>query len=498
MAHYMNIFIHYLQVLICNYNLVMARLLNTLRSPRPLRSANRREITYFVPTAEEDGRPESSPFESASTEVYFGSGHKFTIPSSLLLNYSKLRQGAAFPPRSICLDDVTSPVGHVIFYYLLTDTYQCLRPKGHSPSERLVNELATGVGAYNASRKYDLLALQDRAKDEIQRLAQQLPFPLVLNHLRDLHLDPSASETWLDDYVQSGLKNLLQTPTAFLDYTSLQVEQDAISFSNIILKNLANLLSNDAAPPRTDDAEPPIVSPELVVIEQEPAPEPAPEPEAISEAEPFPERVEPAPSERGQEVSTALVPVLEPEPEPEPVAKSEPVVEPMAEPEIPEPSTAPEHTIAYEAPVPKRWSDFMSTSNEPVLWPEPEAIAVEEPAPEVPAAEMQYSPPRAEYLEVGKEPEAPREEPPREELSLTPSTSVSKEKKKKKLSIFRSEDDAPEPKLECAPMPAPAPAPEPEPVKPAEEVLSLASSSVLKAKKKKKRSIFRTEVEAAP
>lgn len=152
---------------------------------------------------------------------------------------------------------MTSPVGHVIFYYLLTDTYQCLRPKGNSQSERLVNELATGVGAYNASRKYELLALQEIAKDEIQRLAQQLPFPLVLNHLRDLHLDPSASETWLDDYVQTGLKNLLRTPTAFLDYTSLQVEQDAISFSNIILKNLANLLTNDVAPPRTDDAEPP-------------------------------------------------------------------------------------------------------------------------------------------------------------------------------------------------------------------------------------------------
>ncbi|RYC64109.1 hypothetical protein CHU98_g2106, partial [Xylaria longipes] len=287
----------------------MARLLNTLRSPRPLRSTNRREITYFVPMAEEDdGRPESSPFESVSTEVYFGSGPKFIVPSSLFLNCPKLRQGEKRATRSIGLDDVTSAVGHVIFYYLLTDTYQCLRPKGNSHHERLVNELATGVGAYNASRKYELLALQETAKDEIQRLSQQLPFPLVLNLLRDLHLDPSASETWLDSYVQSGLKNLFQTPTAFLDYTNLQVEQDAISFSNIILKNLANMLTNDAAPPRTDYAETPTLSPEPVVVEEQPPHDSEP----ISEVEPLPEPEEPAPSEREQELSPTPAPAPPP------------------------------------------------------------------------------------------------------------------------------------------------------------------------------------------
>ncbi|KAI0451205.1 hypothetical protein F5B21DRAFT_390526 [Xylaria acuta] len=482
--HYIHFFIHYLQILIWNYNLVMARLLNTLRSPRPLRSANRREITYFVPMAEEaDGRPESSPFESASTEVYFGNGPKLIVPSSLFLNSPKLRQGERRPPRSICLDDVTSAVGHVIFYYLLTDTYQCLRPKGNSHNERLVNELATGVGAYNASRKYELLALQETAKDEIQRLAQQLPFPLVLNLLRDLHLDPTASETWLDDYVQSGLKNLFRTPTAFLDYTSLQVEQDVISFSNIILKNLANLLANDVAPPRTDYAETPTLSPEPVVIEEEPAPDSEP----ISEAEPLPAPAEPAPSEWAPEVSPPLAPAPELEPEPEPVEAL------VAEPESPEPDPAPEHNVAYEAPSPSGWDEFMATSTKKPLWPEDEPVAVREPTPDVPEVEFQYSPPRAEYLDVMEQvPEAPREEL----SSLAPSTRESKkEKKKKKLSIFRTEvEAAPETKLDSDEPPVP----EPEPgIKAADDALSPASSSGLKTKKKKKRSIFRTENETA-
>ncbi|KAI0468115.1 hypothetical protein F4859DRAFT_215164 [Xylaria cf. heliscus] len=501
--HYVHFFIHYLQILIWNYKLIMARLLNTLRSPRTMRSANRREITYFVPMAEEDdGRPESSPFESVSTEVYFGSGSKFTVPSSLFLNSPKLRLGEKRPPRSICLDDVTSAVGHVIFYYLLTDTYQCLRPKGNSQHERLVNELATGVDVYNAARKYELLALQETAKDEIQQLAQQLPFPLVLNLLRDLHLDPSASETWLDDYVQSGLKNLFRTPTAFLDYTNLQVEQDMISFSNIILKNLANLLSNDVAPPRPEYAETPTPSPEPVVIEEGPALDSEP----ISEVEPLPEPAEPAPSQREEEASPvpalALEPETQPEPEPEAIA--------MAELATPEPDPAPEeHAGAYEAQSPSSWpsswGEPVTAAIEKPVFPEDEPIAALEPAIEVPEVEFEYSPPRAEYLDVEKEPEPipipiPVAEAPPEErvsLSLTPSSGPSKsekKKKKKKLSsIFRAEETpTPEPKFDSDETP---PVPEPEPAKTAEDPLSPASSSGLKTKKKKKRSIFRTEDE---
>ncbi|KAI0554439.1 hypothetical protein F4679DRAFT_526074 [Xylaria curta] len=471
--HYIHFFIHYLQILIWNYHLVMARLINTFRSPRPLRSTNRREITYFVPMAQEDdGRPVSSPFESVSTEVYFGSGPKLNVPSALLIS-SKLLRGETRPPRSICLDDVTSAVGHIIFYYLLTDTYQCLRPRGNSRHEKLVDELKNGVGAYNASRKYELLALQETAKNEIQRLAQQLPFPLVLNILRDLHLDPSASETWLDNFVQSGLKNIFQTPTAFLDYTNLQVEQDKISFSNIILKNLANLLTNDVAPPRTDDAEVPTSSPEPVAIKQEPAPDS----EAISEVEPLPEPAEPAPSEREQEQEVSPAPAPAPEPEP--------VEELVAE---PEPDPIPEDHAAYEAPNPGGWEQFMTTSIQKPLWPEnapipvPEAVpeAVPEPAPAIPEVEVQYSPPRAEYLDVEQEPE------------VAPSTKSKKDKKKKKkkLSIFRTEGDAtPEPKFDSDDTPVP----EPE-TKTVDDALSPASSTGLTTtKKKKKISIFRTE-----
>ncbi|TRX97237.1 hypothetical protein FHL15_002031 [Xylaria flabelliformis] len=467
----------------------MARLLNTLRSPRPLRSTSRREITYFVPMAQEDdGRPVSSPFESVSTEVYFGSGPKLNVPSALLLN-SKLLRGETRPPRSICLNDVTSAVGHIIFYYLLTDTYQCLRPKGNSQHERLVDELKNGVGAYNASRKYELLALQETAKNEIQRLAQQLPFPLVLNLLRDLHLDPSASETWLDSFVQSGLKNIFQTPTAFLDYTNLQVEQDKISFSNIILKNLANLLTNDVSPPRADDTEITTSSPEPVAIKQEPAPDS----EAISEVEPLPELAEPAPSEREQEMSPT--PALAPEPESveEHAEKpaEEPVEELVAEPEPLQPDPIPEDHAAYEAPNPGGWDHFMTTSIEKPLWPEDEPVAVPEvspepapePAPEKPEVEVQYSPPRVEYLDVEQEPEvAPS--------IISKKDKKDKKKKKKKLSIFRTEGDAtPEPKFDSDDTPVP----EPE-TKTADDALSPASSSGLTTtKKKKKISIFRTE-----
>ncbi|KAI0399813.1 hypothetical protein F4802DRAFT_587818 [Xylaria palmicola] len=499
MAHqYIHFFIHYLQLLVWNYNLAMARLLNMLRSPRPIKPMNRREITYFIPMAGgDDERPESSPFESASTEVYFGSGPKFIVPSSLFLDCPRLRQGSKWPPRSVCLDDVTSAVGHVIFYYLLTDTYQCLKPKGHSHHERLVSELATSVGAYNASRKYELLPLQEIAKDEIQRLAQQLPFPLVLNLLRDLHLDPSASETWLDDYVQAGLKNLFRTPTAFLDYTMLQVEEDVISFSNILLKNLAHLLTGEEAPARPDYVNTPTLSPEPVVIEEDE--EPRSDSDRISEVAPLPGPSEPAPSEG--EPEETVIPV---EAVPEPSPDCPPIEEPQHEvvPVDDEPSS------------PTDWRHFMKTSISKPLWPEEgedvRPASAEPPLPHVDpfgqyeAAGREYleeapaSPPEVvatewvpRYLDPESEPEPVAAQPAYDEPMPRPTRKLSKKDKKIGLSIFRS-DEEPKPELVL------------EGNGEAEAVATLGPlspelSSSKKAKKKKKKvSLFRTEEEKSP
>ncbi|KAI1425050.1 hypothetical protein F5Y12DRAFT_749455 [Xylaria sp. FL1777] len=373
--HYIQIFIHYLQILIWNYSLVVARLFNRLRNVPSSKPTNRREITYLIGMAEEDDRrPESSPFAGFTTQVYFHEGPEFVVPTSLIRKCPKLiPDGTRWPPSAIRLDNIASNIAHVIFYYLLTGTYQSLRPKGTSHHEKLGSELRTGVQAYNAARNYELPALQELAKDEIQRLAQELPFPLVLNLLRDLHLDPCERETWLDDYVQSGLKDLFQTPTAFLDLTAPQVEHDVVSFSNIILKCLANLLANDAALVRKDHiATTPTPSPEPAAIETEPVrlDEPVAEEvldfevEPVYEVEVPQETVEPAPSEQDKEAY--------------PVAESEPIIE----------QTTHEYAAEVHAQEPAEEPAY-ETVDEPPL----EAMETVEPGPEL---EVE-SPPNAKY-----------------------------------------------------------------------------------------------------
>ncbi|KAI0535337.1 hypothetical protein GGR58DRAFT_446180 [Xylaria digitata] len=521
-------FINYFQLLIRNSNLAVASLLNKIRNVPPPKPTNRREITYLIGMAEEDDRrPESSPFAGFTTQVYFREGPDFVVPTSLIRKCPKLiSDGTRWPPSAIRLDDVASNIAHVIFYYLLTGTYQCLRPKGSSQHERLGNELQTGVQTYNAARNYELPALQELAKDEIQRIAQELPFPFVLNLLRNLHLDPSERETWIDDYVLSGLKSLFRTPTAFLDLTSLQVEQDVISLSNILLKSLASLLTSDAPIARVDNVATPTLSPEPAAIEEVPiiVEEPAlmeepvlvegpPREEELPSAEPtYMEELIPKPTESGpseQERKESPEPSLKPaqdkilEPAIEPVP--EPVYEPTPELELAKHDPEPEPEVAHEVEVAPRsdspaeyafgntaWDEVKAKSKKDSLWLEDEVIEphpVESP-PEIATEPLepstQVAPQRVEpysstdfwnikfpapvaepepILEAVPEavPEVvPVESPPADVAAAAPAKTKSKKKKKKGISIFRAADESPEPETKSI-VEEPVPIVKPEP-----------------------------------
>lgn len=247
----------------------------------------------------------------------------------------------------------------------------------------------------------------------------------MLNLLRNLHLDPYEREAWLDDYVQTGLKHLFQTPTAFLDLTATQVEHDVVSFSNIILKSLANLLSNEGALSHKDG----VATPEPAAIEAEPNHDEPLREQLLPEDEPVlveadihndelnddikvEEPIEqPVPTEVEREPSPAVEPVPEPEPEPE---------EPIPDDSVPEPvpnlsySNTPELRAVEPEPEPEQtrtaaswWDWSVDAANKPKkedVWPitdEP-ASALQEPVVEsVPEPEPQAAPeePAIEYPE---------------------------------------------------------------------------------------------------
>ncbi|KAF2963767.1 hypothetical protein GQX73_g9807 [Xylaria multiplex] len=501
---------------------------------------------------EDDRRPESSPFAGFTTQVYFREGPEFVVPTSLIQKCPKLiSDGTRWPPKSIRLDDVASSTAHVLFYYLLTDTYQCLKPKGSSQHERLGNELKTGVQTYNAARNYELQALQELAKNEIQRIAQELPFPLVLNLLRNLHLDPSERETWIDDYVLSGLKSLFRTPTAFLDLTSLQVEQDEISLSNILLKGLAGLLTSDTPIARVENVATPTLAPEPAAIEEvpiiveEPAlveeepvlvERPPREEDLLPSVEPtyievsLPEPIEPSPPEQERKVSPepSLKPAQEEdilehaiEPVPEPVYEPTPELQLAKLDPVPEPE--PEVKTAVETAVPPRsdspadyafgnttWGELKDKSKKDSLWLEdeiiesrptesPPEIATEpiEPSTQVvPSSStdfwnIKYSAPVAEPEPIPEAtPEAIPEAVPVESppADVAPAPAKAKSKKKKRMSIFGAAEESPEPETRSiVEEPAPIVKPEPEPEPPKVSEDTAASIASASAPKKKKK-----------
>ncbi|GAP89580.1 putative G-protein coupled receptor [Rosellinia necatrix] len=535
MAHQiLQFFIHCLRVLIWNYNLVVARLLNTILGGQPLKPAPRRQISYLLeapPMAEEeDRRPKSSPFEGPSVEVIFGDSRSLFVPSSLFPDRLKT---AKWPPREMKMDSMNSDVGHVVFYYLLTGTYQCLKPTGTLSHEKLTTELTTSVGVYNASRKYHLPALQESAQEEIQRLAKELPFPHVLNLLRSLHLSPSAREGWLDDYVQWGLKNVFETPAAFLDNTTLQVDHDVISFSNIILKSLARLLANGMAPDRKDDVAVPVPSPKPTVLEAQPIAdeEPCAEPPEMLlsreiEAAIKEEIVEYPLSEFRKSLSDLRTPEAEPElvydrasdierrmrdmhssqmpwPTEEPIEMPK-AEEPVLIEAIPEPpETAPMYPPPDEYDEPEPEPEIKSVSV-PETKPEPEPVLepVLEPVPE-PVPETKPEPVPETQLEPVPETEL------KPEVEAAPAPPRPLKKKKKKASIVAPEAaqppvaepvnvlngapivEEPQPVLVAAPVVVA----EPEPILADDKVASAAPSvaEAPKKKKKKRLSLFWTE-----
>lgn len=58
--NYINSLVHYLQILVLNCNLGVARLFSTLQIARPLEPTTRKQITYFLMAGDDDRRPELS------------------------------------------------------------------------------------------------------------------------------------------------------------------------------------------------------------------------------------------------------------------------------------------------------------------------------------------------------------------------------------------------------------------------------------------------------
>ncbi len=167
-----------------------------------------------------------------------------------------------------CSLRISVDVGHVLAHYLFTGTYQCLKPIGLFPSENDAAEFATGVRVYAFAREYELLSLEELAKREIEKLGCDLPFSLVLDLLERAYRDPVGDDAWLNNYLKSGFKRLLQDPVNLSDFGLPLPGSRVSSVSNLIVKNLVDVVRENIMHQGLDTA-PPAHVPAFVV----PAPE---------------------------------------------------------------------------------------------------------------------------------------------------------------------------------------------------------------------------------
>ncbi|KAJ9133154.1 hypothetical protein NKR23_g10942 [Pleurostoma richardsiae] len=220
---------------------------------------SRRNSARFLPernAEEDDTRPQSSisPYAASTIKLHVKDGIEFTIPRPLLQKCPKLQSPTSWT-ASLRLE-ATEDVGHVLVHFLYTETYQCLRPKGTSPTEKIAAEFTTSLRVYALARDYELPALADLAKLEIERLGKGLPFSIVLGLIQSAYPDPSADDVWFGSYLKSGLKSVFQKPSEFLDCGVQDVEHKTLSVSDLLVKGLAELVRDHVILPEDLDAAP--------------------------------------------------------------------------------------------------------------------------------------------------------------------------------------------------------------------------------------------------
>lgn len=239
----------------------------------------------------------------------------FKVPSSFLQKSSKLKD--PFPWSNTIALDISEEVGHVFVYYLITNTYQSLEPKGSTPDEKIDSELATSIQVYVMAREYELTTLEELAKVEFEKIGKGLPFTAVLKVMRYAYPNPRIDDTWFYSYVVAGLEPLFKDPLRLADCVP-KAELETLPIMELLFKITVDLVCSNEALSKYD------ASPLHGAVE-ETAGTPLPKIESPSEAA----LCQPASTQPGQEVESeshgceptprsGLEPEIVPEPAPQP------------------------------------------------------------------------------------------------------------------------------------------------------------------------------------
>lgn len=188
-----------------------------------------------LPAGDPDPRPETSPFATPSMPLALKDGTFLYVPKTLL---------ARIPNISLP-EDITSDVGHVLIHYLLTNTYQCLKPTGPSPQERLSYEFETALRVLAIAR---LPHLSELSHAELTRVGGQLPTPLVFRIVRKAFPENGKKNSWLQAYLKARLDEFLEEPMKPLESEFWNSSRESTHVDNVLFAKLLELRGRDKAP----------------------------------------------------------------------------------------------------------------------------------------------------------------------------------------------------------------------------------------------------------
>ncbi|KAK2599158.1 hypothetical protein QQS21_005348 [Conoideocrella luteorostrata] len=206
------------------------------------------------PSKEVNARAETSPYTAPHVWLHVQDESKFTILSSLLPKCPKL------PPPSelggVIHLDISYDIGHTFVHYLFTDTYQCLKPEGVSPHDKLIAEFTTSIRVYILARELGSILLERLTRLEIERLGKGLRFPAILDLVRSVYPNPSADDTWFSDYLKCGLKAIFQSPSDLLECSVSASGRQTLSVSDLLFENMVALIRDHVLTSQDLDATP--------------------------------------------------------------------------------------------------------------------------------------------------------------------------------------------------------------------------------------------------
>jgi hypothetical protein len=110
----------------------------------------------------------------------------------------------SFNSEDVHLKYITLETGHVIIHYLVTNTYQCLKPRAEAMETRNAEEFFTATRVYKAAGSLSLNQLREFAREELVRLGDKLELSTLIK-VMDLSTSSFKDLPGITAYIESRL-----------------------------------------------------------------------------------------------------------------------------------------------------------------------------------------------------------------------------------------------------------------------------------------------------